>query len=185
MEKVKDILIAGIGGQGTILASRLIATAAMNSGYFVRTAETIGMAQRGGSVVSHIRIGSEHKSSMIPLGTAGLLIAFDANEAVRNSAWLKSDAYCIMNLKAGETRPDNFGSAVYIDGMALAEKAGSVRTQNTVLIGAVTGCGFLCFGKDCMLCKDCMLEVLKKLIPEKYIEINIKAFEYGYHEVTK
>lgn len=178
VKKVNDILIAGIGGQGTILASRLIAAASMNSGNFVRTAETIGMAQRGGSVVSHVRIGSENKSSMIPLGTADLLIAFDANEAVRNSAWLKSDAYCVINLKTGDTPPDLFGSAVYIDGISLAEKAGSVKAQNMVLIGAASGCGYLGFGKDYML------DVMKNMIPEKYIELNIKAFEYGYNEVA-
>ncbi len=73
----QDILITGVGGQGTVLASRLIAACAMAEGQFVRTAETIGMAQRGGSVVSHVRIGAADRSPLIPLGGADLIIAFE------------------------------------------------------------------------------------------------------------
>ena len=75
-----NVLLAGVGGQGTVLASRLIAQAAMDKGFFARTAETIGMAQRGGCVVSHVRVGEEVYSPLIPLGTADLLIGFEPGE---------------------------------------------------------------------------------------------------------
>jgi indolepyruvate ferredoxin oxidoreductase beta subunit len=179
MNIINDIIIAGVGGQGTVLASRLIAAAAMKNGQFVRTAETIGMAQRGGSVVSHVRIDSKNKSSLIPPGTAGLLIAFDANEAVRNSAFLKNGAHCIINLKKNQPLPDIYKSAVFIDGISIAEKAGSTKAVNTVLIGAASGCGFLGFDKEYML------DVIKEIFPLKYTELNIKAFEYGYNEVVR
>ena len=84
-----DVLIAGVGGQGTILASKLIARSAMEDGLFVRSSETIGMAQRGGSVVSHVRVDCEEGSSVIPLHTADLLLAFEPAEAARHLNRLK------------------------------------------------------------------------------------------------
>ena len=87
-----DVLVAGVGGQGTILASRLIAQSAMEDGCFVRSSETIGMAQRGGSVVSHVRVDGEDKSSVIPLHTADLLLAFEPAEAARVLPRLKKAA---------------------------------------------------------------------------------------------
>ena len=95
----QDILIAGVGGQGTVLASRLIAAAAMAQGAFVRTAETIGMAQRGGSVVSHVRITAEELSPLIPLAKADLIIAFEPAEAVRSLERLAPGGRCIVNTK--------------------------------------------------------------------------------------
>ena len=79
----KNCLLCGVGGQGTVLASRLIAQAAMERGHFARTTETIGMAQRGGCVVSHVRIGEECQSPLIPLGKADILVGFEPGEAVR------------------------------------------------------------------------------------------------------
>ena len=93
----KDILVCGVGGQGTVLASKLIASAAMNLGNTVHSAETIGMAQRGGSVTSHIRIGEQAYSPMIPHGSADVLLAFEPAEAVRNLAYLKQDGIVIVN----------------------------------------------------------------------------------------
>ncbi|MBP5751237.1 MAG: 2-oxoacid:acceptor oxidoreductase family protein, partial [Treponema sp.] len=88
----KNILICGVGGQGTVLAAKIIAQAAINQGQKVLSAETIGMAQRGGSVVSHVRIGDDAFSPLIPQGQADLLISFEAAEAVRNIPYLKKDA---------------------------------------------------------------------------------------------
>ncbi|MBQ5587217.1 MAG: 2-oxoacid:acceptor oxidoreductase family protein, partial [Selenomonadales bacterium] len=93
---MKNCLLCGVGGQGTVLASRIIASAAMEKGLFARTAETIGMAQRGGSVVSHVRLGDDIQSSLIPLGQAELLIAFEPCEAVRCLPYLKADATIIV-----------------------------------------------------------------------------------------
>ena len=87
----KDILLCGVGGQGTVLASKLIASAAMHLGNTAHSAETIGMAQRGGSVTSHIRIGNRAFSPLIPLGKADIILAFEPSEAVRNLCYLKQD----------------------------------------------------------------------------------------------
>ena len=93
----KDVMICGVGGQGTVLASKIIAASAMDEGYAVHSAETIGMAQRGGSVTSHVRIGEDAFSPLIPLGSVDLLIAFEPSEAVRNLKYLKSDGFVIVN----------------------------------------------------------------------------------------
>ena len=99
----KDILICGVGGQGTVLASRIIAAAAMEEGNRVHSAETIGMAQRGGSVTSHVRIGEEAFSPLIPFGSADLLLAFEPAEAVRNLKYLRKDGAAVVN--TAPTRP--------------------------------------------------------------------------------
>ena len=96
----KDILICGVGGQGTVLASRIIAAAAMEEGSPVHSAETIGMAQRGGSVTSHVRIGGEAYSPMIPFGAADMLLAFEPGEAVRNLRYLRKDGIAVVNTAA-------------------------------------------------------------------------------------
>ena len=96
----KNCLLCGVGGQGVVLASKLIAYAAMEKGMFVRTSETIGMAQRGGSVVSHVRVGEEIHSPMIPKGSADVLLAFEPAEAVRNLSYLKKGGIVIVNQKA-------------------------------------------------------------------------------------
>ena len=90
----KNCLLCGVGGQGVVLASRLIAYAAMEKGNFVRTAETIGMAQRGGSVVSHVRIGDEIYSPQVPVGSADVILAFEPGEAVRCLPYLKKRRPC-------------------------------------------------------------------------------------------
>ena len=93
----KDILICGVGGQGTVLASKIIAASAMEEGSLVHSAETIGMAQRGGCVTSHVRVGENAFSPLIPLGSADLLLAFEPGEAARNLKYLKKDGMAIVN----------------------------------------------------------------------------------------
>lgn len=92
----KDILICGVGGQGTVLASKIIAASAMDEGSAVHSAETIGMAQRGGSVTSHVRIGEAY-APLIPQGAADMILAFEPAEAVRNLGYLKKDGIVIVN----------------------------------------------------------------------------------------
>ena len=99
----KDILICGVGGQGTVLASKIIAAAAMDEGSPVHSAETIGMAQRGGSVTSHVRIGENVYSPLIPFGSAEMMLAFEPAEAVRNIRYLRRDGMAVVNTAA--TRP--------------------------------------------------------------------------------
>ena len=93
----KDIMICGVGGQGTVVASKIIAASAMDEGNTVHSAETIGMDQRGGPVTSHVRIGDDAYSPLIPIGGADLLIAFEPSEAVRNLRYLKKDGFVIVN----------------------------------------------------------------------------------------
>ena len=99
----KDIMICGVGGQGTVLASKIIAAAAMEAGNVVHSAETIGMAQRGGSVTSHVRIGEDAYSPLIPQGAAEMMLAFEPAEAVRNISYLKKDGIVVVN--SVPTRP--------------------------------------------------------------------------------
>ena len=94
-----SVIICGVGGQGVVLASRLLAISAMNSGFHVNTAETLGMSQRGGSVISHLQFGNDIKSSLIPEGGADLIIGFEVSEVARNLHFLKKNGKIITNSK--------------------------------------------------------------------------------------
>ncbi len=187
-----DILIAGVGGQGTVLASRLLAAAAISQGSFARTSETIGMSQRGGCVVSHVRINSEKSSSIIPMASADLLIAFELSEAARSMPRLKKGGCCIVNTQIikpvsaslGTSRYDiqeitdyidkNSAQLHYIDGYSLANKAGIVKAVNVVLLGAAAAAGQMPFSRE--IIEQAIIEN----IPRKYSELNQKAFRLGY-----
>ncbi len=187
-----NILISGVGGQGTVLASRLLAAAAISDGKFARTAETIGMSQRGGCVVSHVRIDSEKKSSVIPLQSADVLISFELAEAARNLARLSKESVAIVNTQIikpitaslgnddydaeaiKESIIKNIKKVYFIDGYALAQKAGTVKAVNVVLLGAATATGMLPFDKAAML------NAIGENVPAKFRELNIDAFNLGY-----
>jgi indolepyruvate ferredoxin oxidoreductase beta subunit len=182
-------MIAGVGGQGTVLASKLIASAAMKQGYNVRTTETIGMAQRGGSVVSHVRIGDIVFSPLIPLCGADALIAFEPAEAVRQLAFLRRDKavvlVCDSAIKpAGSHETGAYKAAamidylkanaprlVVIDKQRLAVQ--NVKTLNVVLLGAAAQNGIFPFNTETLI------EVLREKLPERFLEMNLKAFELG------
>lgn len=187
-----DILIAGVGGQGTVLASRLLAAAAIKAGYFARTSETIGMAQRGGCVVSHVRIGSEENSPIIPFRGADLIIGFEPAEAARNIYRLSKSGKCIVNTReirpitaALQTLPydsesvcefikGNSSCCIFVDGYSLAEQSGSIKALNVVLLGAAAGAGYLPFSKN-------KIETaIKENVSGKYLELNEKAFNIGF-----
>jgi indolepyruvate ferredoxin oxidoreductase beta subunit len=187
-----DILIAGVGGQGTVLASRLLAATAIEAGCFARTSETIGMAQRGGCVVSHVRIDSEEAGPIIPFGNADLLIGFEPGEAARNMYRLNKDGKCVVNTRevkpitaalqsfSYDTAPvfefikSNTSQAVFVDGYALAQEAGSVKALNTVLLGVAAAAGYLPFGKGEIE------KVIRENVSKKYLELNEKAFNIGF-----
>lgn len=187
-----DILIAGVGGQGTVLASRLLAASAIEAGYFTRTSETIGMAQRGGCVVSHVRIDSKNASSIIPWGMADLLIGFEPSEAARNMYRLSPQGKCIVNTRpikpvtasldgvsydigpVFEYIKTNAPGSIFVDGYALAEKAGSVKALNIVLIGAAVSTDLLPIGKEAIE------KAIAQNVAPKYVEMNIKAFNTGF-----
>lgn len=184
----KDILICGVGGQGTVLASKIIAASAMDEGYTVHSAETIGMAQRGGSVTSHVRIGEEAFSPLIPAGGADLMIAFEPSEAVRNIKSLSEDALVIVNsvpvkpAAGGESDYDGKAEISYlqsrcrciiVDSESLCRPFGSSRFFNVAVLGTAVGAGELGIGEEAVR------EEIRKTVPERFLEKNLAAFEAG------
>lgn len=186
----KDIMICGVGGQGTVLASKIIASSAMNEGSAVHSAETIGMAQRGGPVTSHVRVGEDAFSPLIPLGGADLLIAFEPSEAVRNLKYLKKDGFVIVNCVP--VKPTSLAGGADYDGKAeieflkskcdclvvnsdeLCKPFGSSKFFNVAVLGAACGTGKLGLSKD-TLCDE-----IVRIVPERFKEKNLAAFEAGY-----
>jgi indolepyruvate ferredoxin oxidoreductase beta subunit len=178
-------MIAGVGGQGTVLASKLIAAAAMKNGYDVRTTETIGMAQRGGSVVSHVRIGENIFSPLIPLGKAHILAAFEPAEAVRQLQFLDEQGLLIVCDNAVkpansstyeaaamiEFLKANVQKLVVIDGQRIIEH--SAKTLNVALLGAAAESGTLPFSAETLK------ETIPEMLPARFHEINLKSFELG------
>lgn len=193
-KKKLDLLITGVGGQGAILASDIIGKAAVISGLPIRAAETHGMAQRGGSVVNHIRLGTD-LGSMIPKKGADIMLALEPMEAVRYLDFLKDGGVVIVNTQPIVPVTVTSGLAKYPDVQeildALSEKyivkafnaddlayeAGSRLAMNVAMVGAVSG--YL------PVPKEALLESVKALVPQKTIEINIRAFEMGRRKVEE
>lgn len=187
----KDILICGVGGQGTVLASKIIAASASAEGFPIHSAETIGMAQRGGSVVSHVRIGEGAHSPLIPFGGADLILAFEPAEAVRNLNYLKKDGIAIVNTapirpvteSLKDTGYDGSEmvryirekcSCIFADSGEILKAFGSTKFLNIILLGIAAGSGKL------GLSKNTLLDEIGKRVPEAYVEINKKAFQTGF-----
>ena len=183
----KSIILCGVGGQGTILASRLIAAAAMNRGLAVRTAETIGMAQRGGSVFSHIRIGDGICSPMIDRGEADLIIGFEPGEAVRQLPFLKKGGAVVASKRPVMPVSAMIGQAGYdsdamlkylrehtdklllVDAGRAASDLGLARILNVVLLGAALRSGEL--GLE----ESDLKEAIEKKVPERFLALNLRA----------
>ena len=189
-----NYMIAGVGGQGTVLASKLIAAAAMKKGFDVRTTETIGMAQRGGCVFGHVRIGEKIFSPLIPQGKADALIAFEPAEAVRQLSYLRKDGIVIVcdnpvkpvtisssgNYEA-KTMMDylksNTAKIIKADIKKLLDNSQTasvgVKTLNVFLLGAAVQSGIFPFDADTLM------SILKEVLPNRILEMNLKAFESG------
>ena len=191
----RNCLLCGVGGQGVVLASRLIAYAAMEQGDFVRTTATIGMAQRGGSVVSHVRVGREVHSPLIPAKSADVILAFEPGEAVRCLPYLKENGLVITNsrivkpvtssLSGGnysgqdmirylQERTDNL---LVVDGEEICRRAGSPKVLNVALLGAAAKSGAL------GITVEEMLNAVRKNVKEKYIALNETALELGGEQI--
>lgn len=181
-----NILLSGTGGQGIVLASRIIAMCAFKAGFEVKESEIHGMAQRGGSVIGQIRFGKKVNSPSIPLGTADLMLALEELEALRYLHYLREKATVILNhkqiLPAGlepSQYPQDISERIKSKGYKVidikaeevAKKIGSSKVENTILLGTLSL--FLPFERDIWK------EVLKEAVPEKFLELNIKAFEEG------
>lgn len=187
---MKSILLCGVGGQGTILASKLIAQAAMSKGMEAKSAETIGMAQRGGSVVSHVRIGEEIHSPMIPLQMADVIIGFEPGEAVRALPYLKEDGKMVVcpdsiqpvtaSLGMGhyegadciEFLKSKVKNLVIVPGREICEKCGSPKVLNTALLGAAAGNVLGLSLKE-------LEQAIGMLVKEKFQSMNQKALQLG------
>lgn len=183
----KNILICGVGGQGTVLAAKVLSQAAVSSGKRVLSAETIGMAQRGGSVVSHVRIGENLFSPLIPKGQADVIIAFEATEAVRNIEYLKKDGMVIVNKKVvqpttasltGKTFEEgamieyleSVAKTVAVDTEQACEDLKSSKVVNMVLLGAACKTG--------VIERDELKAAVKLLVKLDFYELNCKAIDY-------
>lgn len=186
-----NCLLCGVGGQGTILASRLIASCAIEKGLNVKIAETIGMAQRGGSVVSHVRMGEGIHSPLIPLGMADIIIAMEPGEGVRQLPYLKKGGTAVVSrkaimpvtsaLKEGSYNGDDMISflesqvenLMIIDVEKLFEGGMNPKALNVILIGAAARSGGL------GLSVKELEEAIVRIMPKKYQELNIKALKMG------
>ena len=194
MNKVKNILLAGVGGQGILLASEVISEVMLLAGLDVKKNEIHGMSQRGGSVVSHVRYGEKVYSSIIPEGEVDILFSFELLETCRYLPLLRKNGRVVVCdwkisppgvARGVQAYPENlaekicqqFPASVVIDGLNLALTAGNAKTVNTVLLGALSN--ILPFKRELWL------EALQKMIPARLMDVNMKAFELGCGEVVK
>lgn len=186
----KSIMIVGVGGQGTLLASRILGNLIVTKGYDLKVSEVHGMAQRGGSVVTYVRFGEKVYSPIVTVGEADIILAFEQLEAYRWVPYLKENGKLIMNTQKMEPMPVITGAAEYpsdisaklknytdsfieLDALKLAVEAGNAKAVNVVLIGVMA--------QDMEFSEEEWTEAIKKTVPEKFVDINIKAFLAGYH----
>ena len=184
-----NIMIVGVGGQGTLLASRILGKVAIKEGYDVKVSEVHGMSQRGGSVVTYVKYGEKVYSPIIDKGEADLILAFEMLEAMRALPFLKKGGKMIANTQQTNPMPVITGAMEYpqnikekleakinlqaVDALLLAEQAGNFKAVNVVLIGLLA--------KSMDVDKQVWLDVIKETVPEKFLDINLKAFEMGYN----
>lgn len=187
--ETKSIMIVGVGGQGTLLASRILGNAVISEGYDVKVSEVHGMSQRGGSVVTYVRYGDKVHSPIIDKGGADMILAFELLEAKRALPFLKDGGKIIVNSQQIDPMPVIIGSCEYpanieadlkakadttvIDALSLAKEAGNQKAVNVVLIGVMA--------KNTDIPYDVWVETIKNTVPEKFLEVNLKAFDLGYN----
>jgi len=193
-----NIVVAGVGGQGILLAAEILGTAALKEGLNVRVSEIHGMAQRGGSVTSNIRIGEKVLAPTVLEGNADVLLGFEPLETVRKLKYTSENTLILMNDEPISppgltTKMMSYPSLdemiekihgftknlVVVDAAKLAEEAGSVLTRNVVLIGGLAATGKM------PVKIESLKEAIRELVPAKYLEMNMKAFELGYEHVQK
>ncbi len=184
----KNIMIVGVGGQGTLLASRILGNTVIEEGYDVKVSEVHGMSQRGGSVVTYVKYGEKVYSPIIDRGEADIILAFELLEAYRALPYLKKGGKMIVNTQSIDPMPVITGVAKYpeniieklsaeidvlpIDALKLAKEAGNIKAVNVVLIGVMA--------KSTDIPYEKWVEIIKKTVPEKFLQVNLKAFDLGY-----
>jgi indolepyruvate ferredoxin oxidoreductase beta subunit len=187
----KNIMIVGVGGQGTLLASKLLGEVLLRQNHDVKVSEVHGMSQRGGSVVTYVRFGEKVYSPVIDQGEADVILSFEKLEAARWLSWLKPDGLLITNTQEMEPMPVITGAAVYpedlvaklkasgakvdaLDCLALAEEAGSAKAVNIVLLGRLS--------HYFDLPEEAWMASLEANVPAKFLEMNKKAFQLGKNQ---
>ncbi len=184
------LMIVGVGGQGSLLASKLLGRLLMDEGYDVKVSEVHGMSQRGGSVVTYVQFGDKVYSPVIEQGEADFIVSFEKLEAARHAACLKPDGTVIVNTQQIDPMPGITGAATYpetvlddmaaagvkvdaLDALSLANEAGSSKAVNLVLMGRLS--------KYFDFTKEEWLAAIEASVPPKFLELNKKAFELGYN----
>lgn len=187
--ETKSIMIVGVGGQGTLLASRLLGNALLSKNYDVKVSEVHGMSQRGGSVVTYVKYGSKVASPIVALGEADLILSFEQLEAARWLPYLKKGGTIITNTQKMDPMPVVMGAAEYphdileairakgvklvaVDALSMAVEAGSSKAVNVALIGVMA--------RNMDLEKQVWKDTIAATVPAKFLELNEKAFELGY-----
>lgn len=191
--KTKNIMIVGVGGQGTLLTSRILGGLTLKAGYDVKLSEVHGMAQRGGSVVTFVRYGDKVYEPIVEEGQADVIIAFERLEAVRYAHFLKEGGAMIVNDQRIDPMPVVIGAAKYpeniiedlekkyrvykIDAMSEAKKLGNSKVFNIIVLGIAA--------QHMDFTEEDWLTVIEDTVPKKTIDINKKAFTVGYNHRTK
>ena len=187
--ETKNIMIVGVGGQGTLLTSRILGALTIQAGYDVKLSEVHGMAQRGGSVVTFVRYGDKVYEPIVEEGQADVLIAFERLEALRYAHFLKKGGTIVVNDQRVDPMPVVIGAAKYpdnilnelqkehrvytVDAMAEARKLGNTKVFNVIVLGIAA--------QHMTFSKEEWLKVIENTVPPKTVEINKKAFEIGYN----
>lgn len=186
--ETKNIMIVGVGGQGTLLASKLLGSMLITKGYDVKVSEVHGMSQRGGSVVTYVRYGDKVYSPIIDKGEADFVLSFEMLEAARFTEYLKDDGILLTNTQQINPMPVITGAAQYpqelsekikklgvkidaFDALSLALEAGSAKAVNIVLLGRLS--------KYFDFTEEEWLSAIERSVPEKFLEMNKKAFALG------
>jgi len=187
MDKL-NIMIVGVGGQGTLLTGRILGNVAMKTDCDVKVSEVHGMSQRGGSVVTYVKMGKKVYSPLIEKGEADIILAFEKLEAMRWVEYLKEGGRFVVNEQEINPMPVITGKAKYpedimeklktkfqnvtsINALKIAKECGNIKTVNMVLLG------FMAVTMDIQ--KDLWLETIREVIPQKLVDVNIRAFEAG------
>lgn len=183
-----NLLIVGVGGQGTLLASRILGTVALKMNFDVKVSEVHGMSQRGGSVVTYVKFGQKVFSPLIEKGEADMIVAFEQLEALRWIDYLKEDGKMIINDQRIDPMPVIIGKAKYpeniidnlkaghsiysFNALKIAGECGTIKAVNIVLLGAMA--------KLTRIDKQIFMDAIHEVVPSKVLEVNLKAFEQGY-----
>lgn len=186
--ETKNVMIVGVGGQGSLLASKLLGRLLLDEGYDVKVSEVHGMSQRGGSVVTYVRYGDKVYSPVIDKGEADYIVSFEVLEAARWLEYLKPSGQIVTNIQQIDPMPVITGAAEYpsdlvtkmkdaganvdaLDCLSLAEEAGSAKAVNIVLMGRLS--------HYFDIPEEAWLAAMEKIVPAKFLEMNKKAFELG------